>query len=78
MKKTRAQLAATVNITGQWLSDITNGRGRPSWELAKDLARTTGSNPQIWMEGNISAMQQAVAQYLYNTGGGHEADQNPQ
>lgn len=78
MKKNRAKLAARAQITVQWLSDITHGRGRPSWELAKTLAEITNSAPDIWMEGNIGAMQQAIVQYLYTEGDAHETYQDPQ
>jgi len=75
--RTRADLAEAVSTTYSWLSEIANGNSRPSWDLAKRLAAETGTTPNIWMDGNVAAMQSAIVCFLYaepkDGGPAHEA-----
>ena len=51
MKTTRKQIANESGISPQHFSNIINGVRRPSWDLAKMIAKATNSTPEIWMDG---------------------------
>ncbi|MDR1397678.1 MAG: helix-turn-helix domain-containing protein [Desulfarculales bacterium] len=50
----QTELAKRINITQQYISRIMNGTRRPSWEKAKLLAKITGTNPELWLEGGAN------------------------
>jgi len=54
MKKTFKQklIARSAGCTQQHLSQIINGKCRPSWQMAKRLAEVTETTPYLWLEGS--------------------------
>lgn len=57
-------IAKQIGIHQSTLSNILTGRRRSSWDLAKRLAEFTGTHPDIWMEKNLAAMQEAIEEAL--------------
>jgi transcriptional regulator with XRE-family HTH domain len=48
---TQEQLAKKAKLTQGYISMILKGDRRPSWDQAKKLAKLTGTDPALWMEG---------------------------
>lgn len=61
MKKIfQIEIVKEAGIAQSTLSNILNGRRRPSWGIAKRLASVTGSTPDIWMEGQTDVLRQII------------------
>ena len=43
------------------LSDCINGKARPSWGLAKKLAKATGTHAVIWLDGTPAQIKKAIS-----------------
>jgi plasmid maintenance system antidote protein VapI len=56
----QVELAKICNIHESMVSLILKGERRPSWDVAKKLAKATGTDPYLWMEYKISEMLKAV------------------
>jgi transcriptional regulator with XRE-family HTH domain len=56
----QVELAKRAGITEGMVSFILSGERRPSWDVAKKLAKATGTDPYLWMEYKISEMLEAV------------------
>ena len=63
-KNSKGGLAGEAGISRNWLSQILSGEA-PSWETAKRLAELTGSDPTRWMEKDVSYINNAVDDYVY-------------
>ena len=59
MKRQKDIIKAT-GIHQATISNIMNGRRRPSWSMAKKLAEATGTDVSIWMEGSPEEIRSAV------------------
>jgi transcriptional regulator with XRE-family HTH domain len=44
-------VARELGIGEAYLSELLNGKRRPSWDIAKRCALKTHSSPLVWMEG---------------------------
>ena len=54
------ELALATKLSEATISKILSGKRRPSWRVAKDLARQTGTDPKIWMEDDVEAKKKAI------------------
>lgn len=59
-KITIAEIARRVGKSDSMVSHILSGRRRPSWKMAKALAKLTNSEPKTWMEDDIEAKFKAL------------------
>lgn len=50
-----SEIARRVGKSGAMVSYILSGHRRPSWKMAKALAKVTNSNPEVWMEDDVQA-----------------------
>ncbi len=60
MKINYTKIAETAGVSKQALSNILNGRRRPSWGTAKRLAFVTKTNPVLWLEGTPVEIKKAI------------------
>lgn len=60
------EIAEKANISAQMLSNILNGRRRPSWKTAKALASATSTEPKDWMEENPEKIKQIIIENMPN------------
>jgi|APMed6443717190_1056831.scaffolds.fasta_scaffold656071_2 transcriptional regulator with XRE-family HTH domain len=60
MKTNYSKIAETIGISKQALSNIVNGRRRPSWGTAKRIAFATGTDPVLWMDGAPCEIKRAI------------------
>lgn len=60
MKINDSQIAKKAGVSKQTLSNIINGRRRPSWRAAKRIAYVTSTDPVLWMEGAPYEIKKAV------------------
>jgi transcriptional regulator with XRE-family HTH domain len=44
-------VARDLGLKESYLSEMLNGKRRPSWDVAKRCALKTQSSPLVWMEG---------------------------
>mgnify|MGYP002348520770 CR=1 FL=1 len=44
-------------MSQSYLSNIINGKRRPSWDTAKRLADVFGNDPSWWMEAGVEEKQ---------------------
>ena len=58
MKQT--EIAKAAKTTQPAISNILSGRRRPSWKLAKRLAKATCTKPVIWLEGSPDEIRKAM------------------
>jgi transcriptional regulator with XRE-family HTH domain len=56
----QVELAKEVGMSEPTISKILSGKRRPSWRVAKALARATGSAVELWMEGTPEQKAQAL------------------
>ncbi|WP_076750479.1 helix-turn-helix transcriptional regulator [Desulfatitalea tepidiphila] len=59
--KTQNQVAQAAGTTQPYISNILNGRRRPSWKLAKRLAQVTCTEPQLWLDGTPDEIRAALS-----------------
>ena len=53
-----------VGIGPSMLSEILNGKAKPSWKTAKRLASVViGSTPEQWLEAPPETLRQIIAEY---------------
>ena len=60
MHPRQKDIAGKVGITPGAVTNIINGRRRPSWRVAKRLAEITGTSPVLWMEGPPEKLRDAL------------------
>ena len=60
MKINYSNIAEMADVSKQALSNILNGRRRPSWGTAKRLAFATKTNPVLWLEGTPVEIKKAI------------------
>ena len=60
MKINYTNIAEMADVSKQALSNILNGRRRPSWGAAKRLAFATKTNPVLWLEGTPVEIKKAI------------------
>ena len=58
--KRQKELSEATGIHQTTISNILNGRRRPSWRLAKKLATATDTDVAVWMEGSPEEIRSAV------------------
>ena len=54
------ELADRAGVSEGLISMIVSGARRPSWDVAKKLCAITGTDLQLWMEGNAAAKKAAI------------------
>lgn len=54
------QIARKAKITSQFINQILSGRRRPSWSVAKRLAVTTNTEPELWLDGKPEDIKAAL------------------
>lgn len=42
------------------MSQLLNGQRRPSWAMAKKLAHTTNTKPELWLDGEPERIKQTL------------------
>ena len=55
------QIAIDVGISESFLSQIIKNIRRPSWRTAKLLAKSTGTDPVLWLDGTTEQIREALA-----------------
>ena len=61
MKRIRQiDIVKRVGISGSYLSEILNGKRRPTWQMAKRLATGTGTTPELWLDGKPAEIRRAI------------------
>lgn len=50
-------LAKQLGLSASYICEVLNRKRRPSWDVAKKLARATGSSPVVWMEGSADDLK---------------------
>lgn len=53
-------IAKIANISEPSLSQFINGSRRPIWKIAKNLAKITKTQPELWLEGTSDEIKQAL------------------
>jgi transcriptional regulator with XRE-family HTH domain len=61
IKIKQKDVARELGIGEAYLSEMLNGKRRPSWEVAKRCALKTGSSPLVWMEGTGDDIRNLLA-----------------
>ena len=59
---TQTEIAKSVGITQGHLSNILSKRKTTSWKTAKKLAKTTNTDPILWLEGSSQDIKAALKQ----------------
>ena len=54
------ELAERAGVSEGLISMIVSGARRPSWDVAKKLCKITGTDLQLWMEGNADKKKAAI------------------
>jgi len=54
------ELSLATGLSEATISKILSGKRHPSWRVAKNLARATGTDPKIWMEDDIDEKRKAA------------------
>lgn len=65
-RPTLIKLARAAGVSPGSVTHYLKGRYRPSWGVAKRLARASGINAYVWMEGG-QALVEKISQYLGKT-----------
>jgi len=60
MKINYSKIAEIAGVSKQALSNILNGRRRPSWGADKRLAFATKTYPVLWLEGTPVEIKKAI------------------
>ena len=53
----QTKLAKRVGVSDGALSLYLSGKRRPSWTMAKLLAKTTNTTPELWLDGSPSEIR---------------------
>lgn len=61
LKFKQKDIAQKLGLSPSYLSEVLNKRRRPSWDVAKLLARETGTSPMVWMDGTEADLKNAIA-----------------
>jgi len=56
-KIVQTEIARRAKVSPSALSNILKGRRRPSWSMAKKLAKATGTSPILWLEGSTEQIR---------------------
>ena len=54
------EFAEKTGLSPSYISEVLNKKRRPSWDVAKLLARETGTSPLLWMEGTAADLKNAI------------------
>jgi DNA-binding XRE family transcriptional regulator len=57
---TQTELANKVEVSPQFIHFILSGKRRPSWHVAKRIAKVLGTDPDIWMEKSPDILAEIV------------------
>ncbi len=60
--QTQTIIAQKAKISCAFLSELKNGKKRPSWHTAKRLASVTNTLPILWLEGSSEEIKQVLGQ----------------
>jgi len=56
-RKLQRKLAQKINVSDAFISQILNGKRRPSWTVAKRLAQATNTKPELWLDSNSETIK---------------------
>lgn len=57
----QTQIAKKVGVSDAFISNFFKGKRTPSWDTAKKLAATTGTDPVLWVEGRVQEIKEALS-----------------
>lgn len=57
----QTQIARRVGVTSQFICQIISGKKRPSWQIAKKIAKATLTSPVLWLEGTPDDIRAALS-----------------
>ncbi len=60
IKLNQKTIAKKAGISEPFVSQIVNGKKRPTWTKAKKLADATTTNPELWLEGTPDQIRDAI------------------
>jgi len=58
--KTLTEIAASAGVTVTSVHKWVTTKQRPNWKRAKQLARITGTDPILWLEGTKTEIRMAL------------------
>jgi len=56
----QTEIAEKVGISDAFMSQLLNGQRRPSWAMAKKLAHTTNTKPELWLDGEPAKIKEIL------------------
>ena len=59
---TQKEIAALLNVSPTFINLLVKTKKRPSWARAKQLAKITGTTPELWLDGTTSEIRKALKQ----------------
>ena len=57
---TQSDIARALNVSVAFINQLVTTKKRPSWKRAKDLAKITGTTPELWLEGSADEIRKAI------------------
>lgn len=57
---TQRKLSQLTGLSTGYVSEILSGKKRPTWNTAKIIAATTGTDPVLWMDGTPEQIRDAL------------------
>ena len=63
---TKTILSKKIGVSSAYIGMIVNGKRLPSWRTAKKLAKATGTDPVMWMEGTPEEKYSAISEKSFS------------
>ena len=60
MKTTQTYIASELGVSVQYVNSLVVTKKRPNWKRAKQLAKITGTDPVLWLEGSSDDIRSAL------------------
>ena len=54
------RISELTGLSESYVSRLINGKQRPSWPVAKNLAKITKTTPELWLEGTPEDISTAL------------------
>lgn len=67
-KITQTSIAAEAGVSSEMICQLLSGKKKAGWKTAKGLARATGLEPILFLEGSLEEIRKAIG--LFMKGGG--------
>lgn len=61
-KLSQRQIAKRLGVSATFINRLVNGIKRPNWKRAKELAKLTGSKPELWLDGTPEQIKTFLTQ----------------